>query len=291
MPAKNPTVSVIMPVYNGADYLNDSISSVLNQTYTDFELIILDDNSSDSSLDIINSFAKKDDRIVVVKNNPNLGQSPSANKGYRLSKGTYVARMDQDDIMLPNRLADQVSFLDTHPDHFLVGGQVEIINQDGQVQGPKTFPTTHDEMLQAFGKYLPLCHPAIIVRKSKVHTPDRLWFEEGDPIPDTYTFLYYITREKFANVPTTVLQYRVHSENGSYQNIRAIFLQTIRYRIKAIREWGYPFRWQLPFIWLAQAIPVLLLPNKLVLTLFMMYRGTYNWKSFFMKRGSKSSNA
>jgi glycosyltransferase involved in cell wall biosynthesis len=103
-----------MPVYNGSKHLSDAVDSILTQTYTNFEFLIIDDASTDNSFEILKSY--KDDRIRLIKNEKNIGLSASLNKGLNLALGKYIARMDQDDISLPNRLEKQIEYFKEHND-------------------------------------------------------------------------------------------------------------------------------------------------------------------------------
>ncbi len=116
---EKPRVTVLMSVYNGEKYLREAIDSILNQTFKDFEFLIIDDGSTDSSADIIRSYT--DFRIRLIQNEKNIGLTRSLNKGLKLAKGEYIARMDVDDISLPIRFEKQVSFLDKYEDVKLVG--------------------------------------------------------------------------------------------------------------------------------------------------------------------------
>ena len=120
-----------MPVYNGAKYLGEAIESILNQTFTDFEFIIIDDCSNDNSLEIIREYSDK--RIRVIKNRDNIGLSKTLNLGLELAKGKYLARMDQDDISIKNRLEREVDILDQSPDCGLVSTNCYLINDNGEV--------------------------------------------------------------------------------------------------------------------------------------------------------------
>ena len=111
---KIPRLTVIMPAYNAEEFLEESISSILNQTYSDFELLIGDDGSTDRTMEIIQSFC--DDRIIVMRNEKNLGIPCTLNRLIKASKGEYIARQDSDDISLPKRLEKQVDFLDKNPE-------------------------------------------------------------------------------------------------------------------------------------------------------------------------------
>ena len=108
-----PIVTVLMPVYNGKNYLNEAIESVLCQTLTNFEFLIVDDASTDNSIDLINSY--NDSRIKLLKNKNNIGQTASLNKGLEMAQGKYIARFDQDDVCLPKRLEEQVAFFKKNP--------------------------------------------------------------------------------------------------------------------------------------------------------------------------------
>ena len=142
MPSKQtPKVSVLMSVYNDAVYLDEAIESILNQTFTDFEFLIINDGSTDGSRDIILSYA--DPRIRLVDNEVNLGLPVSLNKGIRLAKGEYIARQDADDVSLPDRLAQQAAFLDAHSDVTVVGCWWEWIDVDGDVFATGEIPNSN----------------------------------------------------------------------------------------------------------------------------------------------------
>ena len=120
----NPKVTVLMPVYNGEKYLKEAITSILLQTFDDFEFLIINDGSSDASVDIIQSF--RDPRIRLVHNDTNIGLIATLNKGLKLAHGKYVARMDQDDISLPRRLEKQTYFMDNNPDVGVCGTWIKL---------------------------------------------------------------------------------------------------------------------------------------------------------------------
>lgn len=128
-----PKVSVVMSVYNGQRYLPDAVESILGQTLTDFEFIIVDDGSTDRTSEILHGF--RDDRIMLVENSENIGLTRSLNKGLQMARGKYIARMDADDISLPERLEKQVKFLDEHKAVGLVGSAVVYVDQDEKELG------------------------------------------------------------------------------------------------------------------------------------------------------------
>ena len=126
-----PKVSVVMSVYNGSCYLRESVDSILNQTFTDFEFIIIDDGSTDNTWEILTKYAEGDRRIKLYKNEENIGLTKSLNKGLKLAAGEYLARQDADDISLPTRFEKQVSFLQEHPEIVLASCDIELINAEG----------------------------------------------------------------------------------------------------------------------------------------------------------------
>ncbi len=131
MNTSTPKISVLMSVYNGSVYLRESIESILNQTFTDFEFIIINDCSTDNSWEIINEYAEKDSRIVLVNNEENIGLTKSLNKGLNIAKGEYIARQDADDISFSQRFEKQVLLLDKHLEVALASCEIEYINPEG----------------------------------------------------------------------------------------------------------------------------------------------------------------
>lgn len=130
--AHRPSISVVMPVYNGERYLPAALDSILTQTFTDFEYIIIDDGSSDATWDILTTYADRDPRLRLVRNEQNLGITRSLNKGVQLARGTYVARQDADDISLPQRFARQVAVLQAQPEVVLVSCDFAVIDAHGR---------------------------------------------------------------------------------------------------------------------------------------------------------------
>jgi len=129
---ETPKVSVVMPVYNGARFLQESIESILDQTFKDFEFLIVNDGSTDQSEEIIRKYAHIDDRIHLITNPENLGIAEATNTGIAHALGEYIALMDQDDISMPERLEKQVVFLDTHPEISVVGANSIRLDENGE---------------------------------------------------------------------------------------------------------------------------------------------------------------
>lgn len=161
----NALVSVVMPVYNALPWLKEAVDSILSQTYPNLELVVVDDCSTDGSLAVLNEYAQRDSRVRVIENAVNSGVPASLNKGIELSRGTYIARMDADDISEPQRLEVQAAHLESHPECGVVGSWIHRMRQKGDVR-LKTFPE-HDQDLKLMLMFeCCFSHPAVMIRKS-----------------------------------------------------------------------------------------------------------------------------
>lgn len=163
-----PKVTVLMPVYNGLSYLRPAIESVLSQTFNDFEFLIVDDASTDESVGCIRSYT--DPRINLVCNEKNLGQAGALNKGLELARGSYIARLDQDDVCLPDRLQRQADFLDLRPDVAIISTWEHTIDSRGRKV------RSWRSSLKNYGAFLgtllvgkcPIWHPSVMFRQQAV---------------------------------------------------------------------------------------------------------------------------
>lgn len=203
---ERPEVSVVMAVYNGRPYLEESVESILSQTFEDFEFIIVNDGSEDGSGKILKQFAMKDERIQLV-HQENRGHVASLNRGLKLAQGRYVARMDADDISHPERLRRQVNFLDDNPDVGVAGTQVTVIDEEGKEIDHWTPPT--EPSLVAWRLLFNACftHPSIMMRRSLLQELGgyALWAESaGDH--ELWTRAVQVSR--LTTVPCTLLKFR-----------------------------------------------------------------------------------
>lgn len=207
-----PKVSVLMSVYNGERYLGEAIDSILNQTFTDFEFVIIDDASTDSTAAILDSYP--DARLVRLKNETNLGLTQSLNRGLAVVRGEYVARMDADDISLPERLAKQVNYLDTHPEVGVVGAQVNFIDTEGRSLGPVTYPT--DPLLIDWTMLLSnrLWHPLAMFRRDLVQTLGG--YNQDFAFAQDYDLWLRLRQvAQIRLLPDFLLKYRAHANSAS----------------------------------------------------------------------------
>lgn len=210
------TVSVLMAVFNGEKYLSASIESILGQTFGDFEFLILDDGSTDSTVAILNRYAEHDGRIRIISR-PNEGLIASLNELLGCAQGEFVARMDADDVALPERFSKQVQFLRNHRDVVCVGGAIEFIDSKGRFLRSLHYPS-HDEDLQERNLCgeCAICHPASMMRREsliriKGYDHD---FRLAEDL-DLWLRLGEIGR--LANLDDVVLRYRLHSASVSEQ--------------------------------------------------------------------------
>ena len=203
-----PLCSVVMSVYNGEEYLKEAIDSILQQSYANFEFIIIDDASTDNSLEIIQSY--NDSRIIIIQNNENLFLACSLNKGIKSAKGKYLVRMDADDISMPERIMKQVSFMERNPQVGISGTCSEII---GYGMGHGVY--SQDDQTIKF-KLLHECHllhPTLIIRKELIFDNDLFYNEEFRKNQDYELFLRAIDITQYANLPDFLIKYRQTKEN------------------------------------------------------------------------------
>jgi hypothetical protein len=199
-----------MPVHNGGPYLAAAIESILGQTFADFELLIIDDGSSDLSYEIARGYG--DSRIRLVRNAQNLGLIATLNRGLQEARGEYVARMDADDVSLPERLEAQAGFLDRHAAVGMLGTAVQVIDADGTPGGVARFPLSHDLIRWTLCFQSPIAHPAAMMRKALVlelggYRSHALHCEDYD--------LWWRASEvaRLANLDRVLLRLRKHAEN------------------------------------------------------------------------------
>ena len=204
-----PLVSVIMSVYNGEKYLVQAIDSILNQTYQNFEFIIIDDCSTDNSSHILQEYAQKDSRIKIIKKEKNIGIKgfiKNLNLGISIAKGKYIARMDADDISLPERFQKQVDFLENNPEITLVGAQLNLINEQNKITGEAIAALQHRDIVKRITSQIQLFHPVIMFRKDQniQYREKFLYCEDYD------LYLNLITQgKKLANLNEKLLNYRI----------------------------------------------------------------------------------
>ena len=229
MSAKKPLVSILMAVYNGEKYLREAIESMLNQTYMNFEFLIINDGSTDATEEIILSY--NDDRIRYIKNNQNLKLIASLNKGLDLAKGEYIARMDADDISMPERLEKQVEFMERKPDHILVASCVSFIPNE-EIFGTQSFSS--DVIRFKLLSNNCIYHTSVMMRKSML---DGQYYSKNYLHIEDYEFwTRLIGIGKFSILEEKLVKYRVHSESICQKNEEFQYEQVKIVRFNLIKK-------------------------------------------------------
>lgn len=204
-----PKVSVVMPAYNAEKYIREAIDSILNQTFTDFEFIIINDGSKDKTKDIILSYS--DSRIVYLENEKNSGIVVTLNKGLDTAKGEFIARMDADDIAIKNRLERQIAVMDHDSSIGVLGTGIRIFGENEETR--ETRSTTNPDKLKAeliFSSCV--CHPTVMMRK-RILDDYNISYQEGYHGAEDYKMWWQIASvSKIQTLPDILHCYRVHPD-------------------------------------------------------------------------------
>lgn len=208
-----PKVSVIMSVYNGERYLQPAIESILTQTYSEYEFIIIDDASVDGTRAILNNF--KDDRIRCLYNKQNHGLAKSLNRAISISRGAYLARQDADDLSMPNRFYSQVNELDRNPALGFVGTSSQWINEDGVTIRNWKQPTGNSGIQETMLKYCMVVHGSTMIRRSALDEVGGGYTEEYKTGQDHDLWLRLTEHWDARILDETLYKYRWHEEMAS----------------------------------------------------------------------------
>ncbi len=229
-----PTIAVMLPVYNAAPFVDEAVQSIRNQTFSDFELIVIDDGSSDGSLRVLRRHAKDDDRITLISR-PNTGIVNTLNEMADFARSPFLARMDADDIAMPDRFARQLAFFRSRPRAVCVGGRVEMITETGDpIVSPE--PVTGDARIQrdALAGRTPISHPSAMFRREAFEAVGR-YHHDAYPAEDLDLFLRLGEIGELHNLPETVLKYRMH---GNSISVRLSDRQIAKMKQACERAWA-----------------------------------------------------
>jgi glycosyltransferase involved in cell wall biosynthesis len=210
-------VSVVIPLYNESRFLEKSIGSMLDQSFRDLEVIAVDDKSTDNSVELLRRFS--DPRLRIIEMPVNGGPCVAINAGLDAATGTYVARMDADDISLPERIAKQVAFMDAHPEIGVCGGQLQLFGTEDERW---TFPLSPDACAAQLVFGVPVAHPTAMIRRS-ILEEHQLRYDPGSPI-NGFDWIFWLQVGRyahFANLPDTLLLYRRGAQNIGHGRNRA----------------------------------------------------------------------
>lgn len=266
-----PKISIVMPVYNASAYLVSALDSILNQSYKNWELIAIDDCSTDNSHMILHHYSNMDSRIKVYKNIENLGVGKTLDKAIKLTSGKYIARMDADDIAYPQRFEKQMDYLLTHPDVIAVGGQCRLIDEKGKVIGAKVFPTDSEQLYEMLYNVVPIQHPTLMVN-THLLPEDFTWYDGWKVAQDLYLFFKLVHYGNLANIEDIVLDYRYYRGGNSLKDPKETFKLTKTIRWLGKTRFGYKPTNKAKVINLVQSVLVAVLPNFLIFWVFKFLR-------------------
>lgn len=271
---KIPLVSIIMPVYNAGEYLTLALNSVLNQTHKNFEIITVDDGSTDNSYNILLDYKNKfPEKITVLKNTTNMGVAYSSNKAIEISQGDFIARMDADDLMFSDRLERQVEFLVKNPDYVYVGGQVVEISEKGEFLGERTYPADNESIYKGFFIFMTALQGASMISKKLLPT-DFTWYRSDLKVAEDMDLFFRLFKYgKFSNLPRLMLSYRRHPFSISRVTPKETFALANKCRLNAVISYGYKPTLKGWFMFILQNVTVWLLPDSLIIPLYAKIRG------------------
>jgi len=260
MSTESPLVSIILPTYNWRkEWFSTAVDSVLNQTFKDFELIIINDCSTNDIEKTILEYKGKDSRIVYVKNEKNLRLTRTLNKWLKLAKWKYIAREDDDDIWIDEKkIEKQVEFLEEHDDYWLVWTNCIIMNQDWKELYKFDRPRTDKEIRENIIAWNWIVHSSIVMRKSYL---DQVWWEydiNWDYTEDYELWLRLMQICKFYNITDSYIKYRVNEKSITLSHYRAMKWNNFRLMIKYAKY--YPKKYLLK--WLVFRLWELIIPEK-----------------------------
>ena len=235
-----PKVSVVSTVYNGEPYFDRAVPGILGQSFEDFEFILVDDGSTDRSLELLRELPSRDTRVRVFAPG-RLGAAAAYNYGVAQARGEYIARQDFDDRSYTDRLRLQVALLDANPDVGIVGGSYLVVDEGRGERYVRMPPTRHPEILLEMAKGVPIAHTVATFRR-------RAWSEAGGyPLVNNLIDLRFYLRVaklgwRFANVPEVVGEHYVHGSSFFHRTLKYVERQRdlARVQAQAVRELGLP---------------------------------------------------
>ena len=243
----SPLVSVVMSVYNGERFLKESIESLLNQTYKNIEIILINDGSTDRSREIVSSF--QDKRIIFIDRNYNLGLTKSLNEGLKHVRGDYIARLDVGDIALPSRIAEQVQFLEQHPEVGILGTGIELFYNNHLIK-TYLYPSEDDAIRDKLLHFVnPLPHSTLMMRRTILEQLNG-YCERFVRSQDYDLLLRALDMTRLASLPKVLVRWRFAPSSLSYESSKQLMygiaaLVRARHRLRGHRDiiekeiWSY----------------------------------------------------
>jgi glycosyltransferase involved in cell wall biosynthesis len=232
-----PKISVIMPIYNAENYVKASIDSILTQTFTDFELILVNDCSTDRSGEVIRAI--DDPRIRIIENEKNSGIIISRNKAIDIAQGKYLAIIDSDDIAFPDRLKDQFRFMEEHPECGICGSDYTVIDSNEKLVATMIVPRGAKENRTYLKLNICFCNSTMMIRTEATKS---IRYRPGYDIIGDYEIAYQVSKTwTIDNIPVITTAYRVHGNNISIVKRRAMLDNRRELDEEVLRDLGVPF--------------------------------------------------
>lgn len=270
-----------MPVYNAGDFLRPALDSILSQTHQNWELIAINDGSTDNSWSILKQFQSQDKRVKIFKNDKNHGIGFTTNLAIKKAKGAFIARMDADDISLPSRIKKQVKFLLQNPNVIAVGGQCHVINTKGEVVGKKNFPTEHQQIKSMMYNAMSIQQPTVMFN-TKLLPKQFTWYNNSlSPVDDLDLFFRLFKYGQLANLNNFVLKYRQYHQSSSLKDPKKTFSLTKKVRKLAVKKYQFRPSLKNKIVAIIQEMIVKTLPSPFIYPAYSILRGITPLKANF----------
>lgn len=259
-----------MPVFNARDFLKESIESVLNQSFCDYEFIIVDDCSTDGSDSLIKKYALLDKRIKFFQNSENLGIAANRNKCFKLSTGNYVAWQDADDISLPKRMQHQIDFLENNKSVGIVGGVIQLFNSSG-ILGIRKYPNDDAGIRRYIYRYSTIAQPAMMLRRDALLQAGsyNLKFPPAEDLDMTFRVGQ---NWRLANLNEVIVRYRVNKQSATLRGMRKMEVNSSIIRRKYFKTKGFKATYGDRIFCFMHLISIYTVPSRLKYFAFNLFR-------------------
>jgi glycosyltransferase involved in cell wall biosynthesis len=232
-----PRLTVFTPFYRELQYFDETIVSVLSQSFRNFEYLMINDGDPADAAAIEQRY--NDPRIRIINSPTRLGLSGAREAGLREARGELIAFIDSDDFCEPGRLAEQITFLDTHPDHVLVGSALRYIDEHSRTIGTRVYPESDPEIKRRMVALNCIAQPSVMARRQALIEAGG--YTQEFPFAEDYDlWLRVASLGKFHNLPKTLVAYRIHSQSGKNLRLRPALKDTLRVKLRAIGRYGFP---------------------------------------------------
>lgn len=265
-----PVVSVVMPCYNAEKYLRQAIESILDQTFHGFELILIDDCSTDRTREIIDHYQRKDGRVRCLINDVNLGVAKSLNRGLEAVRGKYVARMDADDIAAHDRLSKQLRLMESDSSVVVCGSDVALIDEEGRNIGRRAYLHPDAELKKQLYIKNPFAHPSVMMRKDLLAKHALRYDDRYARAEDYHLWFMLAPHGSFRNIAEPLLRYRVSTQAIKTVHCKAMILDTIALKLHYLGQRKKMLFRPGVLIRLALEVALLALPAAIIIRLFYL---------------------